>query len=294
MKNLHLWLIAEEHVPGWLPAALSDPKMLEKAQEREPKRYPVTSNGTAIVSIVGVMQKARDVWMEVFGGASTEEARDAVRTAAADPDVDALFLRIDSPGGDVAGTQELADAVYEARQAKPVAAHIEDLGASAALWVASQADMVTANESARVGSVGVVTVLADVEKALEADGITVHVVSSGEFKGLLHEPGVSEKALDYVQGQVDDLAGVFQAAIARGRGMGEKALAAVSDGRVYMAPRAQELGLIDAVMGRDEAFAVLETRSGNARKARLGALRKQADRRRARLGAELKRARRPL
>ena len=296
MSTPRLWLICEEHVPGWLPAALSDTEMRKKAQERPAGHalYPVTANGTAIISVLGPMQKGRDIWMDLFGGTSSEDAREAVVLATADPDVDAIFLRIDSPGGEVAGVEELGDAVYRARKVKPVAAHGEDMMASAALWVGAQADTVTANKTAAVGSVGTVAVLPDTSEAWAAHGITWHVVSSGEYKGLLHEAEITDKALAYVQEQVDELAGQFFSALKRGRGMTAGQVAAVSDGRVYGATRAQELGLIDAVMGRDDAFAALEKRGRANRTTRLEKARRAVGRRQARLGAALKRARRRL
>lgn len=205
---------------------------------------------TRIIAMHGPMMKGRSK----FGGVSTVDVRRAIRAAAADDDVERILFHIDSPGGHVAGTHELAEDVR--RVGKPTHAHIDDLGASAALWVASQADSISANTTAAVGSVGVIGVLEDSSEAFERAGVKVHVITTGTHKaaGLDGVP-VTDEQLEHAQEMVEDTFGHFKRALKRGRGMNAEQMAAVSDGRVHIAEKARALGLIDRVQSFDAALA---------------------------------------
>ena len=222
--------------------------------------------GVAIIQIEGAMMKAESK----FGGTSTIRIRQAIRAAVQDPEIDSILLHIDSPGGTVSGTKELADEVLSARQSKPVHAYIEDLGASAAYWVASQCETISANLTAEVGSLGVVAVIYDQSKQFERMGVKVHVVSTGKFKGA-GAPGseISADMLAEVQELVDDLHEVFMTAVLSGRKMERAELDAIADGRVFLASKALKLGLVDAVETVDEMV---------GRMALLGAEKRRAER----------------
>jgi signal peptide peptidase SppA len=213
--------------------------------------YRVTNEGTALVDINGPMMKG----FSKFGGASSVFARRAIRTSAGDADVANILLSIDSPGGHVAGTQSLADEVRAARAAKPVHAQIEDLGASAAYWVASQAESISANRTARVGSIGTVAVAYDESKAFAAEGVKVHVVSTGAFKGAFARGAeITPDQLADLQREINGLNAHFLEAVASGRRMQADRVALLADGRVHIADDAKKLGLIDHVRGTDETL----------------------------------------
>jgi signal peptide peptidase SppA len=190
-----------------------------------------------------------------FGGTSTVRTRHLLRQAARDPEVHNLVLQVYSPGGHVDGVQELADEVWQIGTQKPVVAHIEDLGASAAYWVASQAGRITANATAEIGSIGTMAVLEDTSKRLERLGIQVHVVATGPYKGLgVDGAPVSQEALGYVRARVEAINAHFLASVQRGRRFRADSLEVVSDGRVHHAGPAQRLGLIDAVQSLDQTL----------------------------------------
>ncbi len=173
---------------------------------------------------------------------------DQLRAMAADEKVGAILLHIDSPGGHVAGTKELADDVALVDRQKPVHAYIEDTGASAAYWVASQARSVAANAMAMVGSLGTFTVLYDLSKAAEMEGVQVHVVSTGERKGSA-APGTPVTDADVAEAQrlVDGFDAFFRAAVRDGRKLGAKDATAVWTGAVWLAGEAKGLGRVDRV-----------------------------------------------
>ena len=108
-------------------------------------------DGVAIINLQGTMMKHLSSMEE---GASTVKVRHALRSAVRDSMVNSIVLRIDSPGGTVAGTKDLADDVRRANEKKRVVAYVEDMCASAAYFVASQADQIYVNDMAVVGSIG--------------------------------------------------------------------------------------------------------------------------------------------
>lgn len=206
----------------------------------------------AVVKMAGVLMKQMSWW----GGTSTLQLRRDVRQAAADPNVSAILLAIDSPGGTVAGTDDLASEVKAARRKKPVWAHIDDLGASAAYMVASQADMIYANNAtALVGSIGTLQVVYDYSAAAEREGVRVLKFATGPLKGA-GTPGtaVTEEQAAYFQKLVEDGQRSFDAAVRNGRGMSAKELAAVRTGGVFSADEAQALKLIDGIRPLDRTI----------------------------------------
>ncbi len=221
--------------------------------------------GVAEIFIEGALAK----FDSKYGGTNTVRVREAVRAAANDADASAIMLRIDSPGGNVAGTKELADDVAAVNGRKPVYAYIEDLGASAAYWVASQAKRIYANEMALVGSIGTVAVLYDESKAAEMQGVKVHVISTGPMKGQ-GTPGtpVTPEEIAYVQGLVDEFNARFMASVQSGRSTHGRSFDVkdVATGGVWIAPEAKKLGLIDQVATYDDAFAsIAEVAKAKAR-----------------------------
>jgi signal peptide peptidase SppA len=245
----------------WKPAESASPTGREYAAAR----VTADENGVAVIELEGPLMKLQSK----YGGSSTLAARSMIRHAVKDSSVRVIMLHIDSPGGTVAGTHDLAQEVSAANKTKPVYAHIDDLGASAAYWVASQAQRITANATAMVGSIGTYAVVHDMSGMAEMEGIKVHVISTGEFKGM-GIPGtvVTDKQLAYMQERIDGLNEHFLKGVTTGRGMPRSQLNDIADGRVFIALKAMGLGLIDAVSSFDQAYATAVKDA--ARQARLG------------------------
>ena len=220
--------------------------------------YAVNASGIATLMISGPLMKQSS---SMSANTSTVEARRALRAAVADDFVKAIVLRIDSPGGTVAGTKELADDIAAANRKKPVLAYVEDLGASAAYWIASQAREVTANATALVGSIGTYGVVHDMSGAAAASGVKVHVVRAGKFKGM-GVPGTEVTAghLEEMSRTVNALNSFFLNAVAAGRKMTDEQVAALADGRTHIASEAMRLGLVDAVEDYDAFMARVASR----------------------------------
>ena len=217
----------------------------------------------AIVPLVGSLMKMR---ASMSSGTSTVEARRMLRKAAADPDVSAILLHIDSPGGTVSGTADLAADVKAAAKQKPVWAFAEDLCASAAYWVASQADRVFANTAtAMVGSIGTLAVIYDLSGAAEQQGVKALVFGTGPLKGA-GAPGapVTEEQQAYFRGLVEDSQKSFDAAVQKARGLTDKQLAGAKTGGVFGAAEALERKLIDGVQSFDQTVAQLAAEARRA------------------------------
>ena len=233
------------------------------AGSRDGDREYGMEDGVAVISMCGPMTKATT---SMSSGCSTVATRRQVRAAAADPDVRAIMLRIDSPGGSVSGTSDLADDVRSAASKKPLMGYGEDLCCSAALWVASQCGSFIANSTAMVGSIGTYCAIADYSGMFEVAGIKVHLVSTGEHKGA-GTPGVAITAeqLAEFQREVNELNAHFLAAVSRGRSMPMGALKAIADGRVFVGQHARALGLADGIGSFDQAMADLRNSAGTSR-----------------------------
>jgi len=223
------------------------------AAELEP--YSVR-DGVAHVSVKGPILKTASALLRYFGieHASAADIGAAIDLAASDSDVASIMLDVDSPGGTVSGVAEAAERVYAARSAKPVAAHVSDLGASAAYWLAAQADTVTACPSAEVGSIGVYSVVEDSSRAAANEGIVVHVVASGPLKGA-GVPGapVTDDQIADVRRGVEAYNDLFVSAVASGRGISIDAARAMATGQVWLGDEANKIGLTDGVCSAEQA-----------------------------------------
>jgi capsid assembly protease len=217
--------------------------------------YEVRDN-VAHVRIAGPILKEVPCIFGLLGmqATSTTRTQKAIEAALADPAVASLALDIDSPGGSLAGVQELADTIAAAALQKPVAAHASDMAASAAYWLGCQATTFSANESAMIGSIGVYSVMEDSSAAAAAEGVRVLVIRSHELKGAGVEGApITPAQVADAQRTIDAAANMFMNAVARGRQMSVDAVKALATGQVWFAEQARELGLLDDVMNSDVA-----------------------------------------
>ena len=224
----------------------------------------------AVIEISGTLTKRGSS----LGAGSSVVARSQIRKATSDNTIAGIMLVIDSPGGTVAGTADLAADVKRAAESKPVYAYIEDLGASAAYWVASQATKVFANnDTALVGSIGTFLGLYDLSGKAEQEGIKAIVIKAGEFKGGGF-PGaeISDEQIAIWQESVNATQTHFTSAVASGRGLSLGDAQALVTGRVYMAEEAQRLKLIDGVKTMEETLQELQQSTRTASNKRKAAM----------------------
>jgi len=175
----------------------------------------------------------------------------------------AVVLRIDSPGGGVAPSQEIYDAVWRVRERKPVVASLGGVAASGGYYVASAANLILADPGTITGSIGALMEVPYYAPLAEKVGVSEEVVKSGRFKDAGHplrRMTADERAL--LQGMVDDVLAQFVAAVARGRGMEPARVRELADGRIYSGAQAQAAGLVDELGGLEAATRVAWERAG--------------------------------
>lgn len=227
------------------------------------KRPYQTQGSTALIPIVGPMSKYFTCASLFLGGTATSEVLFALRQAVADPNVESIVMVIDSPGGEVSGTEALANGVFDARQSKKVVAVIEDKACSAAYWVASQASEVVCNATACVGNIGAVLVVPDLSKAAAQAGVKVNVVKSGPYKGIGAEGAeVTDDEIAHLQSLVDDYHSQFVSNVARGRGISLDAVNAVATGEAFIGQKAVDAGLVDRIGSLEDALLSLQPKGG--------------------------------
>jgi protease-4 len=169
----------------------------------------------------------------------------------------AVVLRIDSPGGAVAPSQELYDAVWRVRDTKPVVASLGNVAASGGYYVASAANTIFADPGTITGSIGAIMSVRQITELAQKVGVSEQVVKSGRFKDAgnpLRPLSPEERAL--FQEMVDDVLTQFVMAVAKGRGMDETDVRPLADGRIYSGAAAHRVGLVDRLGG---LAAALET-----------------------------------
>lgn len=215
-------------------------------------------NGVAVICIEGVISKRMNLFSYFSGGISTQALQQSLADAEADATVHSIVTCIDSPGGEVDGTQVAANAIAASK--KPVIAFIDGLGASAAYWLASQADQIfIADDTTWVGSIGVVTAHTDRSKADEASGKKITEVTAGKYKRIAssHAP-LSPEGHQTLQDQVDHVYSIFVDAVAAGRGMSvDQVIADMADGRIFIGQQAIDAGLVDGISSLDAIIAGL-------------------------------------
>lgn len=200
----------------------------------------------AVVRVEGLISGGAG---QLFGGgiAGSEGIARQLEKLAEDPAVDAVILRLDSPGGTVAAGHEIAAAVDFLRaEGKVVVASMGDTAASAAYWIAARCNSIVAAPTTTTGSIGVIIEAANLEGLYEKLGVDMEVIKSGPLKdmGSANRP-MNPTERDIFQDMVDDMFDQFVDAVADGRDMPREEVLAVADGRVLTGRQAHSLGLVD-------------------------------------------------
>ena len=204
--------------------ALTAEAISAAARSPMPKRSTEmrVERGVAYVPIQGVIAQRASAVGDICSnvGTSVEHVRADLRAAMNDPQVRSIVLAVDSPGGSVLGIDELATEIRAAREQKPIVAHTDAMMASAAYYLASQANRIVATRSSAVGSVGVIASFLDNSRALANRGYEPVVVKSTPAKGGVQTNGsVSDADRADVQREVDRYHDMFVESIAAGRGI---------------------------------------------------------------------------
>ncbi len=174
-----------------------------------------------------------------------------------------VVIRIDSPGGAVAPSQEIFEAVKKLSAKKPVAVSMGTTAASGGYYIAVGSDMIFANPGTVTGSIGVISQFFNFEDVMDTVNVKVHTVKTGEFK----DSGspfkeFSESDERFFNALIDDIYLQFIEDIAESRKMELAEVRKLADGRVFTGRQAKELKMIDAIGTIDDAVAYVASQSG--------------------------------
>jgi len=245
---------------GLDPETLDDvfTEYLADALGVDSKPYEMTEDGIAIVSVIGPLYKRKSPFVSNYKAIG--EALTAISQMEQLPPI---VLKIDSPGGMVAGLDPVLDQIRELAEQTLVVASINGMGASAAYRIASQAGSVFASKDSEVGSIGTYWQLLDYSEAYKKAGVESILLTTGPYKGL-GTPGepLTRQQREFLQQTVEESNEAFLRDIMAGREMSEEAVNSVADGRWWSASKAETIGLIDGIgsladvlqMIRDQGF----------------------------------------
>lgn len=215
-----------------------------------PGRAGQAPSYVAVLPVMGVLSHRMNMMNAMSGeGTSTEMLGKVLAQALSNTEVAAIVLDIDSPGGSLEGTPELAAALAAARESKPVYGIANSMAASAAYYLLAACTKAWMIPSGQVGSIGVFAVHMDESAALEAEGVKPTVVSAGKYKaeGLPYVP-LSDAAQAALQEKVDGFYQAMVKDIASYRGVAQKAVRdGFGEGRTVTAQAALAEGMVDAV-----------------------------------------------
>ena len=221
----------------------------------------------AVIPVYGILNQRYAGDFSGPGGTSVQQLSQAIRSAVNDPNVKAIVLDIDSPGGSISGIAELAAEIRANRGKKKITAVSNTLCASAAYWLAAQCTEIAVSPTSLTGSIGVYQAHEDDSAALEAAGVKITLISAGKYKveGNSVEP-LTDEARKAMQAMVDTFYGMFTADVAKGRGTTQARVAGgLGQGRVLTAQDAVSQGLADRVATLDDVLAGHGVKTGGAR-----------------------------
>ena len=210
----------------------------------------LSGDGVGVLEIEGTIDDSRSVLAEL------KRFKEA-------PWIKAIVVRIDSPGGAVAPTQEIFDELEKTKKRKPLIASMGSMATSGGYYVASACEKIVANPGTLTGSIGVIMQLSNVEELMKKVGVRGYNIKSGVNKdiGSPFQP-LSPEGREILQSLVDNVHSQFVSAVARGRGMSEAQVRKLADGRVYSGAQAKELGLVDQFGTLDDAIELAAQKVG--------------------------------
>jgi protease-4 len=245
-KSPVLIVVATAAVLGVVSFIVLSAASFLSGNKRTSSALPVVgSDKVALVRLEGLLVSSEDV---------VEELNDY----AEDDSIKAIVIRIDSPGGGVVVSQEIYNAVRNAKnEGKKIIASMGTVAASGGYYVAAAADKIIANPGTLTGSIGVKMEFANIEKLLEKIGVRGMVVKAGAYKDIgspFRDMTDQEKQL--LQAVIDDVHSQFIEAVADGRKMPAADVRAIADGRIFTGRQALDLKLVDQLGDLTESIQI--------------------------------------
>lgn len=210
----------------------------------------------AVIRMEGVLSggATADGWNA--SGAGAETLARQLGEARRDPEVKAVLLRINSPGGSVAAAEEVAREIARFKQSgKPIVASMGDMAASAGYWLAASCDKIYANQATLTGSIGVYVPYLNLEGLYDKLGVKQDKIKSGQHKDILSpDRPMTPAEREILQTLVTEMYEAFVAVVSDGRKLSPEAVRKLADGRIYTGRQAKALGLVDELGNFQDAI----------------------------------------
>ena len=242
--------------PDYLKAISKESLSTRSEKPLNNSRSVSIRDGTAIIPIHGVITARTTLFSLFAGGTSLEDlAKDFSESLNSD-EVTSILLDIDSPGGVAVGPFEMAEMIFKGRSKKPIYSYIGRNGSSAAYWLASATEKIFVNQSALVGSIGVVTTI-PVQEQPDMDGYkNIEIVSSNA--NLKRPDPKTKEGLAEIRRELDDLESTFIESIAKYRSITPEIIKAdFGGGGVVIGKEAVKRNMADALGTYEEVLGLL-------------------------------------
>lgn len=215
----------------------------------------------ALIPIDGIIAGSDDSEFLFESATSSLDAVELIEKADKNPNIKAIILEINSPGGSAVASEEIAKAVKKTN--KTTVAWIREVGASGAYWVASSAEHVIANRVSITGSIGVIASYLEFPGLLERYNVTYQRMVSGNYKdiGSPYKEMTNEERVIF-QRSLDEIRDYFASEVAKNRNLNKKDVDKIANGLFYLGTEAKELGLVDELGGKDEVISYIERKEG--------------------------------
>ena len=230
------------------------------SEEENPVGLQVVGKNLGVITVSGSTISKTTNYSRYFGVASYQDIRERFVEASDDSNVKAILLRVDSGGGQAAGTSGLAKFISQvSSKVKPVFTHVEGQMGSAALWYGTAAKKVIADEDALSGSLGVIAIHMEYTEAMKQAGVTPTVMRTSPYKALGNPyEKLTKEARESIETELKAMHNTFVGAVAENRGMSPSQVQdTIATGKMYRTDEAIRLGIVDQKLSLDETVARL-------------------------------------
>ncbi|MBI5675047.1 MAG: signal peptide peptidase SppA [Nitrospirae bacterium] len=204
----------------------------------------------ALVRVEGVLLDSKDIIEEL-------------KKYSDDASIKAIVLRVDSPGGGVAPSQEIHEEIVKIKAKKKIVVSMGSVAASGGYYISCPAHKIVANAGTLTGSIGVIMEIPNIEGLMQKIGVKAEVVKSGKHKDIASMfKTMSPEEREILQSVLDDVHDQFIKAVADARGMTFESIKELADGRVFTGRMAKEAGLVDVLGNLEDAISLAGEISG--------------------------------
>lgn len=184
-------------------------------------------------------------------GITPKSVRQQLERAREDSSVKAILLKVNSPGGAVGASQEIAQEIKETE--KPIVIFMGDMAASGGYYISAPADKIVAKPGTLTGSIGVISQIMDLRGLYEKLGIKLQIVKSGKHKDM-YQRELTPEEQELMQELSDELYDQFIEEVAKSRSLDAEKVRELATGELYTGTQAKELGLVDELGGYQDAI----------------------------------------